>query len=101
MKSVILVFVISALHYFIGLWLSLKSFGHAFSVFDTGRELTLIEKINYLVVEILLFPIVTIIEATNYVGKGLISQYFPFMLNSMLWGIFIVFGHKIIFHRNK
>ena len=92
MKSVILVVVIATLHFFVGLWLFAKSFGHIFSVFDTGRELTLIERINYYLVEILFFPIVTIVEATNYEGKNVIAQYLPFMLNSVLWGILIFFA---------
>ena len=101
MKSLILVLTIAILHFVIGLWLSMKSFSHAFSVFDTGRELTLMEKINHLIVEVLFFPIVTIFETTNYEGRNVVAQYFPFMLNSILWGIFIAFGYKIIFHRSK
>lgn len=99
MKSVILVILISALHFFISLWLSIKSFAHAFSFFDTGRELTIIEKINYWAVEILFFPIVTIFENSSYEGTSRIAEYFPFILNSILWGVFIIFGYKLIFHR--
>jgi len=101
MKSVILVVIISVLHFFISIWLSIKSFGHAFSFFDTGRELTIIEKINYWAVEILFFPIITIIENTSYEDMSGLAQYIPFILNSMLWGILIVFGFKLIFKRNK
>ena len=101
MKSVTLVVIISILHFFISMWLSIKSFAHAFSYFDTGRELTIIEKINYWVVEILFFPIVTIFENSSYEGTSGVAQYIPFILNSMLWGIFIVFGCKLIFNRNK
>ena len=101
MKSIILVFAISVLHYFVGIWLSVRSFGHVFSVFDSGRELTSIEKINYWVVEILFFPIVTVFEKSNFEGASAIEQYIPFILNSMLWGVFIVFTYKLFFHRNK
>jgi len=101
MKSIVLVFAISALHFFVGIWLSVRSFGHVFSVFDSGRELTSIEKINYWVVEILFFPIVTIFEKSNYEGTSAINQYTPFILNSLLWGISIVFAYKLFFHRNK
>ncbi len=92
MKSVILVVAIATLHFFVGLWLFTKSFSHAFSVFDTGRELTLIERINYYLVEILFFPIVSLVEATNYEGTNIIAQYLPFILNSVLWGILIAFS---------
>ena len=101
MKSVILVVVIATLHFFVGLWLFTKSFGHVFSVFDTGQELTLIERINYYLVEILFFPIVTIVEATNYEGTNVIAQYLPFILNSVLWGILIVFAWNKISHVYK
>ena len=101
MKFVILVVIISVLHFFISTWLSIKSFAHAFSFFDTGRELTIIEKINYWVVEILFFPIVTIFENSSYEGARGIAQYIPLILNSMLWGIIIVFGCKLILDRNK
>ena len=100
MKSIISLFIISVLHFFIGIWLSIRSFGHVFSVVDSGRELTVIEKINYWVVEVLFFPIVTIFEKSSYEGTSGIAQYFPFILNSILWGIVIVFGYKLIFHRN-
>jgi hypothetical protein len=101
MKSIILVFAISALHFFVGIWLSVRSFGHVFSVFDTGRELTSIEKINYWVVEILFFPIVTVFERSNYESASAIEEYIPFILNSILWGIFIVLSFKLFFNRNK
>lgn len=101
MKSIISVFSISALHFFVGIWLSVRSFGHVFSVFDSGRELTSIEIINYWIVEILFFPIVTIFEKSNYQAVSAIGQYIPFILNSMLWGIFIVLSFKLFFHRNK
>jgi len=101
MKSIISVFVISALHFFVGIWLSIRSFGHVFSVFDSGRELTFLEKINYWVVEILFFPIVTIFESSSYEGTSEIAKYFPFILNSALWGIFIFFAYKLMFRRNK
>ena len=92
MKSVILIITIAALHLFVGLWLFSMSFGHVFSVFDTGREFTVLEQINYYLVEILFFPIVTIVEATNYEGKNAVTQYLPFILNSVLWGILIEFA---------
>ncbi len=101
MKSVILVAIISVVHFFTSLWLSHKSFAHAFSFFDTGRELTVIEKINYWLVEILFFPVVTMFENSSYDGSSGVAQYVPFILNSMLWGIFIVFGCKLIYNRNK
>jgi hypothetical protein len=101
MKSTILILAISALHFFISIWLSIKSFGHAFSFFDTGRELTHLEKLNYWVVEILFFPIVTIFERSSYEGSSEIAKYYPFALNSMLWGIFIFFAYKLIFRRNR
>ena len=101
MKFIILAITISILHFMIGLWLSSKSFGHAFSVFDTGKKLSVLEKINNVVVEVLFFPIVTIFENTTYEGSNLIAQYFPFMLNSALWGILIVYGYNIILHRNN
>jgi len=99
MKSIILVFIVAILHFFISLWLSIKSFAHAFANFDTGRELSVIEKINYWAVEVLFFPLVTIFEKSSYEGKSEIAQYFPFILNSALWGIFIVFSYKLIFQR--
>lgn len=92
MKSVTLVVAIATLHFFVGLWLFAQSFGHVFSAFDTSRELTLIEQINYYLVEILFFPIVTIVETTKYEGTNIIAQYLPFILNSLLWGILIVFA---------
>ena len=92
MKSIILVVAIATLHFFVGFWLFTKSFGHVFSAFDTGKELTLIEQINYYLVEIFFFPIVTIVEATKYDGENIIAQYLPFILNSVLWGILIVFA---------
>jgi len=45
MKSVISAFVISILHFVIGLWLSSKSHGSVVSAVNTGRELTFVEKI--------------------------------------------------------
>ncbi len=87
---------IQVTHFIVSLWLFAKSFAYAFSAFDTSRELTLIERINYFLVEILFFPIVTIFEATNYEGTSTIAQYFPFILNSMLWGIFIVIVWNVI-----
>ena len=99
MKSIISVFTISALHFFVGIWLSIRSFGHVFSVFDSARELTLIEKINYWVVEILFFPIVTIFENSSYEGTSEIAKYFPFVWNSIFWGIFIVFAYRLIILR--
>ncbi len=101
MKSIILVFVISILHFFVGIWLSIRSFGHVFSVFDSGKDLTFMEKINYWVVEILFFPIVTLFEKSNYEGASSLGQYIPFILNSFLWGVFIVFTYKLLFNRNK
>lgn len=101
MKSIILVLTISIFHFMIGLWLSMKSFGHAFSAFDTGTELTMMEKINNLIVEVLFFPIVTIFENTAYEGTNVLAQYFPFMLNSAVWGILIVYGYNSIFYKNK
>ena len=101
MRSIILVVIASALHFFISIWLSIKSFAHTYSFIDTGRELTILEKINYWVVEILFFPIITIIEKTSYEDTSAITQYIPFALNSLLWGIFIVYGCKLIFYRNK
>ena len=100
MKSIALVLIVSVLHFFIGLWLSFRSFGHVFSGFDDGRELTLIEKFNYWAIEILFFPVVTIFENSSYEGMSKIAQYFPFILNSVLWGILIVFGYKLISHKN-
>ena len=96
MRSVIVAVVVATLHFIVSLWLFAKSFGYVFTAFDTGRELTLIERINYFLVEILFFPIVTIFEATNYEGTNTITQYLPFILNSVLWGIFIVFVWSII-----
>ena len=101
MKSAFLALAISILHFVVGLWLFTKSFAYAFSAVDIGRQLTLIEKINYIVVEILLFPIVTLFENTTYEGTTLFTQYFPFMLNSALWGIFITYGYNIILYRNN
>ena len=100
MKSIILVFVISAVHYFISIWLSMKSFANVYAYFDTRRELTAIDDINNWVVEILFFPIVTIFENSSYEGASVVAQYIPFILNSMLWGIVIVFVYKLISNRN-
>lgn len=76
MKSAVLALAIAIVHFVVGLWLSTKSFAHAFSAVDIGRQLTLIEKINYLVVEILFFPIITLFENTTYEGTTLFAQYF-------------------------
>ena len=101
MKQVILVIVISIFHFVIGIWLSIKSFGHAFSVFDTGRDLTLLEKINYIIVEILFFPIVLIFEKSSYEGQNIFAQYLPFILNSILWGVLITYGCYFILKINN
>ena len=101
MKSVTIVLAISIFHFVLGLWLSIKSFSDVFSSFNTGRDLTLMGKITYIIVEVLFFPIVTMFEATNYEGASVVAQYFPFVLNSLFWGILIVFGCKIIFQKNK
>lgn len=101
MKPIILVVIISVFHYFISTWLSAKSFAHAYSFFDTGKELTILEKVNYWLVEILFFPMVIIFENSDYQGTNGLAQHLPFILNSLLWGIFIVFGCKLIFNGNK
>ena len=99
MKSALLVVIISTIHFVAGLWLSIKSFSQTFSAFDMNRELTMLEKINYVIVEVLFFPVVTLFKTTDYEGENLITQYLPFVLNSALWGVCIVFGYKIITHK--
>lgn len=92
---------ISIIHYLISVWLSTKSFAHAFHYFDTGKELKIMQIINYWLVEMLFFPIVTIFENSNYVGTSGVASQIPFILNSMLWGVFIVFVCRLIINRNK
>ena len=101
MKSIAFIFAISVVHYFMSIWLSFNSFGHIYSSYDTGRGLTFLENINYWVVEILFFPIVTIFERSNFEGTSEIAKLFPFALNSGLWGIFIFFAYKSIFRKNR
>ncbi len=99
MKSVISVLLITTVHFVIGLWLAMKSFGQVIAAYDANRELDNIEKIIYLIVEVMFFPIVTIFERTGYEGTTYVSQYFPFFLNSLFWGVIIIFGYNFIFHK--
>ena len=100
MKTIALVLACSGIHFFISFWLSIRSFSHTFSAFDTGRDLTILEKINYIAVEILFFPVVTIFEKTTYDGSGIIGQYIPFIMNSTLWGLVLVYGYKFLIRKN-
>lgn len=99
MRSVISALVIALLHFVISLWLAMKSFGHVVAVYDANREFNIIEKVNYFIVEIMFFPIITILEKTSYEGATLVGQYLPFFLNSMLWGMLLVCGYNAIFHK--
>lgn len=97
MRSVTILIAASTLHFLIGLWISSKSFAYVFSSIDTGRELSITEKIYNFAVDLLFFPIVTIFINTGYEGSNLFTNYFPFIINSALWGIIIAYGCKIIF----
>lgn len=97
MKLISSAFVISILHFVFGQWLSSKSFSSVVTAVIEGRELTFAEKINDLAVNLLFFPIATLFINTTYEGSTIFTEYLPFILNSILWGVLIVYLCNKIF----
>ncbi len=67
------------------------SFSDSMARFDTGEPRSVMGSVIYYTSELLAFPIVKIVEHTGLQFHSTISQYIPFVVNSLVWGWFAVF----------
>jgi len=67
------------------------SFSDSMARFDTGEPRGVMGSVIYYTSELLAFAIVKIVEHTGLQFHSTISQYIPFVVNSLVWGWFAVF----------
>ncbi len=67
------------------------SFSDSMARFDTGEPRSVMGSVIYYTSELLAFAIVKIVEHTGLQFYSTISQYIPFVVNSLVWGWFAVF----------
>ncbi len=82
---------IAAVHFVVSFTLFMLAFSDSMARFDTGEPRNMIGSVIYYTSEFLAFPIVKLVERTGFPLHSTIVQYLPFLANSLLWGLFIVF----------
>ncbi len=94
-SRVIMILVLTGLHFVAAVFLLITVFGNSMGRFDSGGEPTISERMLGLVLDVLLFPagfILEFIPASVFPG---LWGYIPFFLNSLFWGIGLF--HLLVF----
>ena len=96
MKTALVVIGVALLHFVISFMVFIATFGDSMRRFDTGESATVPMRFLALVSEVLHFPIVKVFEWLPLRWETTAAQYFPFVANSLLWGLSIVWvGRKL------
>ena len=90
-RSLAWIVAIAAVHFVVSLALLMLSFSDSMARFDTGEPRSVMGSVIYYMSELLAFSIVKIVEHTGLQFHSTITQYIPFMVNSLVWGWFVVF----------
>jgi len=85
------IIAIAIVHFVASLAFLMLSFSDSMARFDTGEPRNMMGSVIYYTSELLTFPIVKIIEHTDLRFHSTVTQYIPFMVNSLVWGWFVVF----------
>lgn len=90
-RPLIWIIAIAAVHFVVSLALLMLSFSDSMARFDTGEPRSMMGSVIYYTSELLAFPIVKFVEHTGLQFHSTIAQYIPFLVNSLIWGWFVVF----------
>lgn len=90
-RPLVWIIAIAAVHFVVSLAFLMLSFSDSMARLDTGEPRSVMGSVIYYTSELLAFPIVKIAEHTGLQFHSTISQYIPFVVNSLVWGWFAVF----------
>lgn len=90
-RPLVWIIAIAVVHFVVSLVLLMVSFSDSMARFDTGEPRSVMGSVIYYTSELLAFAIVKIVEHTGLQFHSTISQYIPFVVNSLVWGWFAVF----------
>ncbi len=89
-RPLVWIIAIAVVNFVVSLAFLMLSFSNAMARFDTGELRSMIGSVIYCTSELLAFPIVKIIENTGLQFHSTITQHIPFVVNSLVWGWFVV-----------
>ncbi len=90
-RPLVWIIAIAVVRFVASLAFLVLSFSDSMARFDTGAPRSMMGSAIYYTSELLAFPIVKIIEHAGLQFYSTITQYIPFVANSLVWGWFVVF----------
>ncbi len=90
-RPLVWIIAIAAVHFVVSLAFLMLSFSDSMARLDTGEPRSMMGSVIYNKSELLAFAIVKIVEHTGLQFHSTITQYIPFVVNSLVWGWFVVF----------
>jgi len=89
---IIMALFVAAAHFVASFVLFFISFGELMSRFDNGEPASVGATILDTVLTVLHFPVLTVVDLFGYPAGSTLSEYAPFVINSLLWGCAVAFA---------